>query len=131
MKPSNLLCMLLLMVATLTLAQEKERKTGISGQAFSSQLMISTDFRDMYVNLVGSGIRYTRGDVMVAISLFPTLRFHEHHPEPDEDKRPFVTPGFSVGPLLQYKHLLLGFPSSYSYDYKWHFTVGTGYKFGK
>lgn len=114
------------------LKEPEKAKEGVTVGGWTSQVMISTDFSSMYLNLVGSGIRYTKGDFMVALSLFPTLRFREDpHRAPNYDVRPFVTPGFSVGALFQYKHLLIGFPVSYSYDSRWHPTVGAGVKIGR
>ena len=97
---------------------------------FTTQFLISTDFTSsVYINLIGSGVRYTRGNFVVALSLFPTLRFHRDK-ESSDTIRPFITPGFSIGPLFAYKKLLFGFPFSYSYDSRWHPTFGMGVRIG-
>jgi hypothetical protein len=111
--------------------EEQEDKT-VKAVGFSSQFLISSDFKGFYFNMVGGQIRYSNGDFAASIAIMPTLRFHkDEHLDPDDEIRPFVTPGFSVGPLFQYKRLMLGFPISYSYDSRWHPTMGFGYKFGK
>lgn len=82
--------------------------------------------------MIGGQIRYAHKDFAASIAIMPTLRFYkDEHLDPDEDIRPFVTPGFSVGLLFMQKRLMLGFPISYSYDNHWHPTIGFGYKFGK
>lgn len=127
----------LLLWSTVVLAQKddsaKENEDGLKISSFTAQFLISSDFKSaMYFNVVGGGLKYTRRNLSISISLFPTLRFHKDpHEDPTDDLRPFVTPGFSVGPLFQYKRFMLGFPVSYSYDSKWHPTMGMGIKFGK
>jgi hypothetical protein len=129
--------LLLLLSATLSFAQQttttiKTDQGEVKVGLFTTQFLISTDFKSsVFLNMIGSGVRYTRGNFVIAISLFPTLRFHKDEWEdPTDDKRPFVTPGFSVGPLFAYKKLLFGFPLSYSYDSRWHPTFGMGVRIG-
>ncbi|HMJ70739.1 MAG TPA: hypothetical protein VK508_17675 [Cyclobacteriaceae bacterium] len=111
---------------------EKQEDKTVKAVGFSSQFLISSDFKGFYFNMVGGQIRYTNGDFSASIAIMPTLRFHkDEHLDPDDDLRPFVTPGFSVGFLFAHKRLMLGFPISYSYDSRWHPTMGIGYKFGK
>ncbi len=118
-------------------AQEKKEETAqeektVKAVGFSSQFLVSTDFKGFYFNMVGGQIRYTNGDFAASIAIMPTLRFHkDEHLDPDEDIRPFVTPGFSVGPLFQFKRWMLGFPISYCYDTSWQPTMGFVYWFGK
>lgn len=111
--------------------KEQEDKT-VKAVGFSSQFLVSSDFKGFYFNMVGGQIRYTNGNFAASIAIMPTLRFHkDEHLDPDDEIRPFVTPGFSVGLLFTHKRLMLGFPISYSYDSRWHPTMGIGYKFGK
>jgi hypothetical protein len=134
--PYNHLLCLFLPVA-FAYAQETEttiktEKGEVKVGLFTTQFMVSSDFKSsVFINMIGSGVRYTRGEFVVALSLFPTLRFHEDRESaPDDDRRPFITPGFSVGPLFAYKKLLFGFPFSYSYDSRWHPTFGMGVRIG-
>ena len=132
----GLLFVLCLAVATARAQQTQTTiKTGegeVKVGLFTTQFLISTDFKSsVFINMIGSGVRYTRGNFVVAISLFPTLRFHrDEWEDKTDDKRPFITPGFSVGPLFAYKKLLFGFPFSYSYDSRWHPTFGMGIRVG-
>lgn len=110
---------------------EKQSDNTVKAVGFTSAFLISTDFKAMYFNMVGGQIRYSNGDFALSIAIMPTLRFRKDpHLDPDDDLRPFVTPGFSVGLLLTQKRFMLGFPVSYSYDSRWHPTIGMGYKFG-
>jgi hypothetical protein len=98
-------------------ATEKQEDKTVKAVGFSSQFLVSTDFKGFYFNMVGGQIRYTNGDFAASIAIMPTLRFHkDEHLDPDDEIRPFVTPGFSVGFLFTRKRLMLGFPISYSYD---------------
>ena len=110
-------------------SQVDEKPQKISISPFSGQFLISTNLNAVYLNFVGAGIRYTKNNMSVAISLFPSLSFKEDKPT-DEPKKPFVRPGFACGPLIQYKKLMLGFPTFYQDD-RWHFTVGFGVRIGK
>lgn len=138
MKTTTLTAVLLFSIVCAAFAQDDKNKTDqqedktVKAVGFSSQFLISTDFKGVYFNMVGGQIRYTNGDFAASIAIMPTLRFHkDEHEDPDDDVRPFVTPGFSVGLLFIHKRLMLGFPVSYSYDSRWHPTMGFGYRFGK
>jgi hypothetical protein len=139
MKTTAVTAALLFSIVCTVLAQEskdqttdeQENKT-VKAVGFSSQFLVSTDFKGFYFNMVGGQIRYTNGNFAASIAIMPTLRFHkDEHLDPDDDLRPFVTPGFSVGLLFMHKRFMLGFPISYSYDSRWHPTMGFGYRFGK
>ncbi len=127
----------MLFVIVCACAQDRSEETSknqssVKAEGFTSQFLISSDFKGFYFNMVGGQIRYYKGDFSAAIAILPTLRFHkDEHLDPTDDLHPFVTPGFSVGPLFTYKRYMLGFPISYSYDVRWHPTVGLGYRFGK
>jgi hypothetical protein len=111
---------------------EKQPDNTVKAAGFSSQFLISTDFKGFYFNMVGGQIRFVHHNFAASIAIMPTLRFHkDEHLDPDDDVRPYVTPTFSVGALFMYKRLMIAFPVSYSYDSRWHPTVGIGYKFGK
>lgn len=113
-------------------ATTDRKSSSVKAEGFTSQFLISSDFKGFYFNMVGGQIRYFKGDFSAAIAILPTLRFHkDEHLDLTDDLHPFVTPGFSVGPLFQYKRYMLGFPISYSYDTRWHPTMGFGYRFGK
>jgi len=92
-----------------------------------ANFLIATDFSSLYFNFIGAGIKFQKKNVTYSISVFPTLRFYEDDPESGATKRPFVTPGFSIGPMIEFKNkFLIGFPASYSYDSRWHYTIGVG-----
>jgi hypothetical protein len=97
---------------------------------FTAQFLVSTDFEAVCLNLVGAGIRYTKNNSSVSITIFPTLTFREPETVLGGKQKPFVRPGFAVGPLFQYKRLMIGFPIFYQDD-AWHFTGGAGLKIGK
>jgi hypothetical protein len=102
----------------------------VSVNNFTSQFLISTDLKSMYINIVGAGLRYKRNHSIFSVTIFPSLSFREDSPEPGEEKKPFVRPGFALGPLFQYKRFMIGLPTFYQDD-NWHFTAGVGVKFGK
>jgi len=111
--------------------EEHKEEKKISVSPFTAQFLISTDTRTICFNFVGTGIRYTHKNTIISISLFPTLTFREdEHLDPTEPKKPFVRPTFALGPLVQYKRLMVGFPSYYQDD-EWHFSAGLGVRIGK
>lgn len=113
------------------IAQQKNEEAPITVSAFTAQFLLSTDLKAAYFNMVGAGIKYSKNDKSISITIFPSLSFREDkYPEPGEDKKPFVRPGFAVGPLIQYKRMMIGFPAFYQDD-AWHFTVGAGVKLGR
>lgn len=128
MKPS-LLCLLLICSGTMLRAQqEDENKIKVS--PFTAQFLVSGDFKRTFCfNMVGAGIKYTKKDMVISLSLFPTLTFREDEPVDGESKKPYVRPTFALGPLFQYKRMMIGFPSYYQDD-AWHFSAGVGIKIG-
>lgn len=96
---------------------------------FSAQFMISTGLRSVNLHLIGGTLKYTFHNSSYAVALMPTLSFREDQPEPGKTKKPFVRPGFSIGPLYQFKKLMIGLPIFYQDD-KWRFNVGVGIKVG-
>ena len=129
----TIFCVAVLVTAFLqAIAQEKKTEPKISISPITAQFMISTNFDAVCLNMVGTGIRYTRKNTIISITIFPTLIFREDTeiPDPGDPKRPFVRPGFAVGPMFQYKRLLLGFPTFFQDD-EWHVTAGVGVKIGK
>jgi hypothetical protein len=105
--------------------------SAVTVNSFTAQFLVSTDLKAMYLNIVGAGIRYSRRNASISVTIFPSLSFRDDkNPEPGEDKKPFVRPGFALGPLFQYKRFMLGLPTFYQDD-AWHFTVGCGLKLGK
>lgn len=112
-------------------AQEGETPKKISVSPFSGQFMVSTNFKAGCINMIGAGIRYTKNDWVIGVSLYPSLIFKKYElSDPTDTPKPFVRPGFAVGPLIQYKKVIIGFPSFYQDD-AWHFTGGIGVKLGK
>jgi hypothetical protein len=111
-------------------AQRSEQEDGVKVNVFSAQFLVSTDLKAVYLNLVGSSIKYTHGNTSIAVGVFPTIRFYEDpHLDSTEPKKPFVVPGFSAGLLFSYKRFMLATPVFFKDD-QWHFTVGTGVKIG-
>jgi hypothetical protein len=100
---------------------------------FTSQFLISTDFSSVFFNFIGTGFRYTKGATGISLNVFPTLRFHKDtNPNVADAKRPFMTAGFALGPIIQYKRFFVGFPVYYdSHDVKWRYAVGAGVKIGQ
>jgi len=103
-----------------------------SKAVISTQFMVATDFQSVYLNFIGIGIRYGKPQRSISIIVLPTLRFYDAPPPGNGDpRRPFVTPGFSIGPIIQIKRLLIGFPSFYDgHDAVWRQSIGVGVKIG-
>src|SRR6267142_4818429 len=110
-----------------------ETKPRIEVARFTSQFLLSTDFSSLYFNFIGTGFKYTKGRTSISLSLFPAIRFHQDsNPDPAEARRPFISTGFAVGPLIQYKRLFIGFPAFYdSHDVHWRYAMGAGLKLGQ
>ncbi len=120
----------LLLFNCLVHAQEVTKKGDLNVGIFTGQFLISTDLKAVYLNLVGSGIKYTRGNTSLSLGVFPTIRFYEDpHLDSSKPKKPFVAPGFSAGLLFNYKRFMIATPAFYKDD-QWHFTVGMGVRFG-
>src|SRR5882672_2271923 len=120
----------LLLAASAAYGQTEKTKPGVEVGLFSGQFLISTDLHSVYMNLIGAGYKYTRRHTTISFTVYPTLRFYDD-PQPDktEPRRPFITPGFAIGPLVQYKRVYLGLPAFYDSQYaKWRYTVGVGVK---
>jgi hypothetical protein len=112
--------------------QENPEDPGTQNQkvtlnSFTAQFLISTDLDAVYLNVVGAGVRYTNRHTSVSLTIFPSLSFRE---DKSEENKPFVRPGFAIGPLFQYKRFMFGLPTFYQDD-AWHFTAGMGVKIGK
>lgn len=119
-------------IAQDTQTEKAQADNTVKAVGFSSQCLISTDFKGFYFNMVGGQIRFVHNHFAASIAIMPTLRFHkDEHLDPDDDVRPYITPTFSVGALFMYRRMMIATPISYSYDSKWHPTIGFGYKFGK
>src|SRR5436190_23287344 len=126
----NVFSVLLLLLSLTVAAQEKKDDQKIKVSPFTAQFLVSTDLKAVYVNIAGTGIRYTKNKTIISITIFPSLSFREDKPLPGESKKPFVRPGFALGPLFQYKRAMIGFPAFYQDD-AWHLTVGLGMKIGR
>ena len=110
-----------------------EPKSRVDIGRVTAQFLVSTDFSSVYFNFVGTGFRYSKGRTSVSLSVFPSLRFHtDDNPDLTDPKRPFLTAGFALGPVVQYRRLVVGFPAFYdSHDVQWRFAVGAGLKIGQ
>lgn len=97
--------------------------------AFSAQFLISTDLKSVNLHMIGGNFKYSIGNNGYSVALMPTLSFKEDHPEDGKRKKPFVRPGFSIGPLYQYKRYMVGIPIFYQDD-KWHLNIGIGMRVG-
>jgi hypothetical protein len=91
---------------------------------FHFQFLISTDVKAIYLNIVGGGVRYVKGEKSLSLIVFPSFRFGKT--PSGISHKPFVTPGFATGILLQRKNFLAGIPLFYGLDGIWHITVGIG-----
>ncbi len=113
--------------------QTPETKGRIEMGRFTGQFLVSTDRSSVFFNFIGPGLKYIKGQTSISLGLFPALRFHhDNNPDLADPKRPFMTAGFAVGPLIQYKRLFFGFPAFYdSHDVKWRYAVGAGVKIGQ
>lgn len=110
-----------------------ERVTGsyYAFSSFTAQFLVSTDLDGMYINIIGAGFQYSKKYTKISLTIFPSLSFKEDkNVKPGESQKPFVRPGFALGPLLQYKRAMIGFPAFYQDD-AWHFTVGLGLRIGQ
>src|SRR5689334_16176234 len=113
MKTSSLIAAFLLLISSIGFSQDttnspNETSTPSNSTAkktakgsFSAQFMISTGLRSVNLHLIGGSLKYTFGASSVSVALMPTLSFREDQPEPGKTKKPFVRPGFSIGPLYQ------------------------------
>ncbi|HYC84761.1 MAG TPA: hypothetical protein VEB86_06040, partial [Chryseosolibacter sp.] len=121
-----ILMLQLLAVSILAFGQEENPEAPVTQSrpvtvnSFTAQFLVSTNLEGFYLNIVGAGIRYTRKHTSVSITIFPSLSFRKDRRDvPADQKKPFVRPGFAVGPLFQYRKLMLGFPTFYQDD-GWH-----------
>lgn len=113
---------------TATMAQETTKATTVKTTGFTSQFLISTDFKAVYFNFVGGSIKYTSGASTISLTVFPSLRFGDAvNAETASD--PKIVPGLAVGPLFTHRRLMIGAPVFYHGE--WLMTVGVGLKFGK
>ena len=103
-----------------------------SKAVLSTQFMIATDFQSVYLNFIGIGVRFGKPNKSISIIVLPALRFYDAPPTGNSDpRRPFVTPGFSIGPVIEIKRLLIGFPSFYDgHDAVWRQSFGVGVRIG-
>jgi|GEM_PF-2409995 len=127
----------LLFIFSSLLAQEENPEapvtqgSSVTVSSFTAQVLVSSNLEAMFLNVVGAGIRYSHRHTSVSLTIFPSLSFKEDRRDVlPENKKPFVRPGFAIGPLFQYKRIMMGLPTFYQDD-EWHFTVGVGVKFGK
>ncbi len=125
--------LLLISLAAKAQTQSTETKPRIEVGRFTGQFLLSTDFSSVFFNFVGTGFKYTKGKTSISVSVFPSLRFHkDNNPDIAEVKRPFMTAGFALGPIIQYQRIFVGFPTFYDgHDVKWRYAVGAGVKIGK
>jgi hypothetical protein len=133
MKKMTIALLLLMGLAAKAQTQSTETKPKIEAGYFTCHFLVSTDFSSVYFNFVGSGFKYTKGKTTISMSVYPVLRFHkDNNPDLTDPKRPFLTAGFALGPLIQYRRLFIGFPAFYdSHDVKWRPSVGIGVKIGQ
>ena len=133
MKNKILVLFLLIGLAAQAQTQPTETKPKITVGRFTGQFLLSTDLHSVYFNFVGTGFKYTKGSTSISLSVFPSLRFHtDTNPDLTDPKRPFVTSGFALGPIIQYKRIFIGFPTFYdSHDVTWRYAVGAGIKIGQ
>ena len=125
------LLILLAVYGYATHGQSSGDKGEIKVSALTAQFLVSTNFKNaVFINLVGTGIKYSRGNASISIGVFPTIRFYEDpHLDPAKPKKPFIAPGFSAGLLFQYKRFMIATPAYFKEDV-WHYTVGVGMKIG-
>ena len=124
----------IILISTLPLfhsfAQDQNLKSQVKVSAFSAQVLVSTDLEAVYFNLVGSGIKYTRGNSSFQLGVFPTIRIYKDPNIDPATPKPLVVPGFSAGLLYSYKRFMVAAPAYYK-DNKWHYTMGMGFKIGQ
>jgi hypothetical protein len=108
--------------------QDALKKTTIKTTAFTSQFLLSTDLKAVYLNFVGGSIKYTSGESSIGLTVFPSLRFGNAVNE-ESASDPKVVPGLAVGPMLTHRKLMFAAPVFY--HGKWLVTVGVGIKIGK
>lgn len=112
-------------------AQIKKDSTNFSLSKFAAQFLISTDAQSIYFNYVGAGLKYSKNNTAISITVFPAFRYVFDKSQNEKLVNvPSFYPGLAVGPMIQHKKWLLGFPVFYSgAEAKWHFTAGIGYTF--
>ncbi|MDH5608666.1 MAG: hypothetical protein OEY56_04245 [Cyclobacteriaceae bacterium] len=111
-------------------AQEKDGLS-VPRPSISGRFILSGSPRSVNINFVGSSITYTKGEGSFSLSLMPTISFRKDVPaSATATQKPFVRPGFSIGPLLQVKRFLFAMPVFYQDD-AWHLYGGIGYTIGK
>lgn len=110
----------------------RAQKSNESKAILTTQFMVATDFQSAYLNFIGIGVRFGNPNRSISIIVLPALRFYDAPPTGNTDpRRPFVTPGFSIGPVIQIKRFLIGFPSFYDgHDAVWRQSFGVGVKVG-
>ncbi|MEQ1585394.1 MAG: hypothetical protein ABL895_05910 [Cyclobacteriaceae bacterium] len=120
-----------ILLSAFTGAAQKKPVDTISenNRKLAFQLLCSTDSKAMYLNIVGGGIKCERRNFTVSLVVFPSLRFGNQ--PSGVSSKPFITPGFAVGPVFQYKRMLVGCPLYYGMDSEWHFCFGFGVKSGQ
>ena len=103
-----------------------------SKAVLTTQFMVATDFQSVYLNFIGIGVRFGKPNKSISVIVLPALRFYDAPATGNGDPRsPFVTPGFSIGPVIQIRRFLVGFPSFYDgHDAVWRQSVGVGVRIG-
>lgn len=83
--------------------------------------MLSTDFDNIFYNMGGGGIAFTKSNVAFSINFLPSLRYNF-----DSEK---LTPTLGIGPQVHLRdRWIIGMPVYYI-ENSWKVSIGVGYKF--
>jgi hypothetical protein len=113
-------------------AQEMSSARRVSATtSLQAQFLISSDFRSLYFNYVGAGLKYTKKNTNISLTVFPAFRYVFNKSQNKQLKAmPSLYPGLAIGTMMQYKKWLVGFPIFYSgAEATWRISVGLGYTF--
>ena len=124
--------LVLFLILILLHRKGNSQSTAETKPVLTTQFMIATDFESVYLNFIGIGVRYGNPKKSISLIVLPTLRFYDAPPPGNGDpRRPLITPGFSIGPIIQVKRFLIGFPTFYDgHDSLWRQGYGLGIKIG-
>ena len=118
------LCLMILMgsIGTVcTWAQDAPHpRTGLLDGSFGA----STNGRAIFLNLGGPNLSYTRPNLRIALSFFPSMRFQK------EPNRPMVSPTLGGGVQITHRRTSLLVPL-YFVSNRWTVSAGLGFKLTK
>lgn len=117
---------LLLSSIVVSAFSQEEQKSSLQ---IEGQLAITTNAKDVFVNVGGPSLKFNLSKVAFAFNFLPSLRFHEIAGKIQVS--PILGSGIQVYGLKD-KRLVLSFPWYYlAATNSWTFTCGLGYVFSK